>query len=93
MKVIACIEDPVVIKQRLDHLKNQDESSETVLRAKSRAVPESLSFAKTSEQQVERCLHHAPGCGSFQLAIREANPRTEADGAGVWADTEEASLS
>jgi hypothetical protein len=35
VKVIACIEDPVVIKQILDHLKNKGDTSE------SRAIPES----------------------------------------------------
>jgi hypothetical protein len=35
MNVIACIEDPVVIKQILDHLKHKAETSE------SRALPES----------------------------------------------------
>ncbi|MES9851758.1 MAG: hypothetical protein ABW170_08000 [Candidatus Thiodiazotropha sp. L084R] len=34
MKVIACIEDPVVIKQILDHLKHKAEASEP------RALPE-----------------------------------------------------
>jgi hypothetical protein len=37
MKVIACIEVPVVIKQILDHLKHKAETSE------SRALPESRS--------------------------------------------------
>jgi hypothetical protein len=35
MKVIACIEDPVVIKQILDYLKHKAEAGE------SRALPES----------------------------------------------------
>ena len=48
MKVIARIEDPVVIKQILDHLKNWDEFSESVLLPESRAVPESLPLAKAS---------------------------------------------
>ena len=35
VKVIACIENPVVIKQILDHLKNKGDTSEP------RAIPES----------------------------------------------------
>jgi hypothetical protein len=35
VKVIACIEDPVVIKQILDHLKNKGDTSEF------RTIPES----------------------------------------------------
>jgi len=38
MKVIACIEDPMVIKQILDHLKHKAEASEPQALAESRAV-------------------------------------------------------
>lgn len=37
MKVIACIEDPVVIKQTLDHLKHKAEASEAGALPESRA--------------------------------------------------------
>lgn len=39
MKVIACIEDPVVIKQILDHLKHKAETSEPRALPESRAPP------------------------------------------------------
>jgi hypothetical protein len=39
MKVIACIEGPVVIKQILDHLKYKAEASEPKGLPKSRAPP------------------------------------------------------
>jgi hypothetical protein len=42
MKVIACIEDPVVIKQILDHLKHKAETSETRALPESRAPPAEL---------------------------------------------------
>jgi len=37
VKVIACIEDPVVIKKILDHLKSKDETCEPVPKPESRA--------------------------------------------------------
>jgi hypothetical protein len=42
MKVIACIEDPVVIKQILDHLENKAETSESRALPESRAPPAEL---------------------------------------------------
>ena len=42
MKVIACIEDPVVIKQILDHLKHKAETSESRALPESRAAPTGL---------------------------------------------------
>jgi len=42
MKVIACIEDPVVIKQILDHLKHKAETSGTRALPESRAPPAEL---------------------------------------------------
>ena len=39
VKVIACIEDPVVIRKILDHLKCKDETREPVPKPKSRAPP------------------------------------------------------
>jgi hypothetical protein len=39
MKVIACIEDPVVIKQILDHLEHKAEASEPRALPESRAPP------------------------------------------------------
>jgi hypothetical protein len=39
MKVIACIEDPVVIKQILDHLKHKAETSESESRAPPAKLP------------------------------------------------------
>jgi hypothetical protein len=42
MKVIACIEDPVVIKQILDHLKHKAEASEPWALPESRAPPAEL---------------------------------------------------
>ena len=42
MKVIACIEDPVVIKQILDHLKHKAETSESRALPESRAPPAEL---------------------------------------------------
>ncbi|MFQ5422003.1 MAG: transposase, partial [Anaerolineae bacterium] len=42
MKVIACIEDPVVIKQILDHLKHKAEASEPRALPESRAPPAGL---------------------------------------------------
>ena len=42
MKVIACIEDPVVIKQILDHLKHKAEASEPGALPESRAPPAEL---------------------------------------------------
>jgi hypothetical protein len=44
MKVIACIEDPAVIKQILDHLKEKGESQEAVRLAESRGPPEKTLF-------------------------------------------------
>ncbi|GHL78620.1 hypothetical protein ECZU34_63680 [Escherichia coli] len=42
MKVIACIEDPIVIKQILDHLKHKAETSGTGALPESRAPPAEL---------------------------------------------------
>jgi hypothetical protein len=42
MNVIACIEDPVVIKQILDHLKHKAETSESRALPESRAPPAEL---------------------------------------------------
>jgi hypothetical protein len=42
MKVIACIEDPVVIKQVLDHLRQKVETSEPSVLPESRAPPVGL---------------------------------------------------
>lgn len=42
MKVIACIEDPAVIKQILDHLKYKAESNEPRALPESRAPPAEL---------------------------------------------------
>jgi len=42
MKVIACIEDPVVIKQILDHLEQKAETSESRMLPESRAPPVGL---------------------------------------------------
>lgn len=42
MKVIACIEDPVVIKQILDHLKHKAETIESRALPESRAPPAGL---------------------------------------------------
>lgn len=42
MKVIACIEDPVVIKQILDHLKHKDQAIEPGALPESRAPPVEL---------------------------------------------------
>ncbi len=42
MKVIACIEDPVVIKKILDHLKSKDETREPVPKPESRTPPGAL---------------------------------------------------
>ncbi len=42
VKVIACIEDPVVIKQFLDHLKHKAETSEPSPLPESRAPPAGL---------------------------------------------------
>lgn len=39
MKVIACIEDPVVIRKILDHLNSKDETREPSLLPESRAPP------------------------------------------------------
>ncbi|MBY8675642.1 hypothetical protein ACUTF6_24585, partial [Escherichia coli] len=41
-KVIACIEDPIVIKQILDHLKHKAETSGTRALPESRAPPAEL---------------------------------------------------
>jgi hypothetical protein len=42
MKVIACIEDPVVIKQILDHLEHKAEIGESRALPESRAPPAEL---------------------------------------------------
>jgi len=42
MKVITCIEDPVVIKQIIDHLKHQAETGESRSLPESRAPPVEL---------------------------------------------------
>jgi len=42
VKVIACIEDPVVIKQILDHLKHKAETRESRALPESRAPPAGL---------------------------------------------------
>jgi hypothetical protein len=42
VKVIACIEDPVVIKQILDHLKHKSEASQPGALPESRAPPAEL---------------------------------------------------
>lgn len=42
VRIIACIEDPVVIQKILDHLKNKAEPSETTQLPKSRAPPMGL---------------------------------------------------
>ena len=42
VKVIACTEDPLVIKQILDHLKHKAETSETRALPESRAPPAGL---------------------------------------------------
>lgn len=42
VKVIACIEDPVVVKKILDHLKNKAELNETTALPESRAPPSGL---------------------------------------------------
>ena len=42
MKVIVCIEDPVVIKQILDHLKHKAEINEPRALPESRAPPAEL---------------------------------------------------
>ena len=42
VKVIACIEDPVVIKKILDHLKQKAEANEPRPLPESRAPPTSL---------------------------------------------------
>ncbi len=42
VKVIACIEDPVVIKQILDHLKHKAKTSESSALPESRAPPAGL---------------------------------------------------
>ena len=42
MDVIACIEDPVVIRQILDHLKHKAETSESRALPESRAPPAEL---------------------------------------------------
>lgn len=41
-KIIACIEDPIVIKQILDHLKHKAETSGTRALPESRAPPAEL---------------------------------------------------
>jgi len=42
VKVIACIEDPVVIRKILDYLKSKDETPEPVPKPESRAPPGAL---------------------------------------------------
>ena len=42
VKVIACIEDPVVIKQSLDHLKRKAKTSAPGVLPESRAPPDGL---------------------------------------------------
>ena len=42
MKVIACIDDPAVIKKILDHLKSKYETRELSLLPESRAPPDAL---------------------------------------------------
>jgi hypothetical protein len=42
MKVIVCIEDPIVIKQILDHLEHKAEASELRALPESRAPPAGL---------------------------------------------------
>ena len=42
VKVIACIEDPVVIKKILDHLQSEEETREPVAKPESRAPPGAL---------------------------------------------------
>jgi hypothetical protein len=42
MKVIACMEDPIVIKQILDHLEHKAEVSESRTLHESRAPPVGL---------------------------------------------------
>ena len=46
MKVIACIEDPVVIKQILDHLEHKAEASEPWALPESRAPPDYKKHAR-----------------------------------------------
>ena len=46
VKVIACIEDPTVIKQILDHLRQKAQTSESVVLPESRAPPVGLSHGQ-----------------------------------------------
>jgi hypothetical protein len=58
MKVIACIEDPAVIKQILDHLKNKAETSEPG------ALPESHRYQS-------KCCIHSAAAGIRRAGWRE----------------------
>ena len=46
VKVIACIEDPTVIKQILDHLRQKAQTSESVVLPESRAPPVGLTHGQ-----------------------------------------------
>ncbi|SVM74611.1 putative transposase [Klebsiella pneumoniae] len=61
MKVIACIEDPIVIKQILDHLKHKAETSGT------RALPESR--APPANDTNQNAAFTAPRQGSAVLVV------------------------
>ena len=55
MKVVACIEDPVVNKQILDHLKHKAEASEPGVQPEGRAPPAELQqeFARLHQEQAK----------------------------------------
>lgn len=44
MKVIACIEDPVVIRKILEHLQEKGETHEASVLPESRAPPQGMLF-------------------------------------------------
>ncbi len=54
VRVIACIEDPVVIQKILDHLKNKAEPSETTQLPKSRAPPMALFTWQKTDRSIQK---------------------------------------
>lgn len=68
MKLIACIEDPIVIKQIFDRLKHKDQASESGAQPESRAPP---------AESPTGCLADEPETnGSNQKILRHRRGRT-----------------
>lgn len=69
MKVIACIEDPGVIKKILEHLKQKGEIQEAVKLPESRPATNELIWVRKIRSRSTRMLPATPGKGRAWLAV------------------------